>query len=494
MKTKILCFLAILIVGCLIFTSCQPINIYPNSPSVTEDTESPGSLIRIKEGWDDLGNLKFMKLDGTVIMKLDGNNGDVEITNLTATTTGSSGSLIPATTLTYDIGSSSKVWRSVYLGNNVTIGTYKMTFPSSAQTLVGLTTSDTLTNKTLTSPTINGGTIASLTSIVSTSANFTNLGMGGVSITFPTSGLLVGRTDTQTLTNKTLTSPTINGGTIASLTSIFSTSANFTSLRVNGVDLTFPASGLVVGTTDSQVLTNKTLTAPIITSISNNGTITFTGSASYTVTGNTLVQTLTNKTLSSPAFTGTGTGTWTLTNLVSSNVSFTGGSATGLTAISSTSANFSTLGTVSGVLVITASSGAIATLTGTTSTYTNARASTANFTTIGTYSGSLTITSATLNSATLASPIITGTQVSANQQSGSANFTASATTLYIAHGLSGTPTRVFFSFGGNPGISSNSSGINFFTWSANSTNITITSVTATNTTAMCYWIAYIADE
>jgi hypothetical protein len=70
------------------------------------------------------------------------------------------------------------------------------TVPSS-DTLVGRATTDTLTNKTLTSPTI--GTI-------------TNTG----TITLPTStDTLVGRATTDTLTNKTLTTPVVNGGVLS---------------------------------------------------------------------------------------------------------------------------------------------------------------------------------------------------------------------------------------------------------------------------------------
>jgi hypothetical protein len=61
-----------------------------------------------------------------------------------------------------------------------------------------ISSTDTLTNKTLTSPVIS--------TIVNTGT-----------LTLPTStDTLVGRATTDTLTNKTLTSPTINGGTIQS--------------------------------------------------------------------------------------------------------------------------------------------------------------------------------------------------------------------------------------------------------------------------------------
>lgn len=58
-------------------------------------------------------------------------------------------------------------------------------------------------------------------------------------------------------------------------------------------------SGTIVGTTDSQTLTNKTLTAPIISSISNTGTLTLPTSTD-TLVGRDTTDTLTNKTLTAP--------------------------------------------------------------------------------------------------------------------------------------------------------------------------------------------------
>ncbi len=72
---------------------------------------------------------------------------------------------------------------------------------------VGLTDSQTLTNKTLTSPTINGATLSG-----TLAGTYT---IGGTP-TFPAT--VVQTTTSQTLTNKTLTSPTITSPTITNAT------------------------------------------------------------------------------------------------------------------------------------------------------------------------------------------------------------------------------------------------------------------------------------
>lgn len=85
-------------------------------------------------------------------------------------------------------------------------------------------------------------------------------------------------TGTQTLTNKTLTSPVI--GTI-----------------VNTGTLTLPTStDTLVGRSTTDTLTNKTLTAPVISTIVNTGTLTLPTSTD-TLVGRATTDTLTNKTI-----------------------------------------------------------------------------------------------------------------------------------------------------------------------------------------------------
>jgi hypothetical protein len=92
---------------------------------------------------------------------------------------------------------------------------------------------------------------------------------------------LVGLTAPQTLTNKTLTAPTI-----ATIT--------------NGGAVTIPSGvDTLVGRASTDTLTNKTLTAPVISTISNTGTLTL-PTSSDTLVGRATTDTLTNKTLTSP--------------------------------------------------------------------------------------------------------------------------------------------------------------------------------------------------
>jgi hypothetical protein len=98
------------------------------------------------------------------------------------------------------------------------------------------------------------------------------------------SGLAVTVDGVQTLTNKTLTAPVI-------------------STIVNTGTLTLPSStDTLVGRATTDTLTNKTLTAPVISTISNTGTLTLPTSTD-TLVGRATTDTLTNKTLTNPTVT-----------------------------------------------------------------------------------------------------------------------------------------------------------------------------------------------
>ena len=108
-----------------------------------------------------------------------------------------------------------------------------------------------------------------------------------------TTGAIVGTTNTQTLTNKTLTSPEVSGLTLTDASIVFegaTANAFETTLTVTDPTadrtVTIPdATTTLVGTDTTQTLTNKNLTSPTIT---GTGAIagTFTGNLTGNVTGN----------------------------------------------------------------------------------------------------------------------------------------------------------------------------------------------------------------
>lgn len=212
----------------------------------------------------------------------------------------SSSAVVPKTTNTMDLGSNTFQYKDLYVDGTANIDSLTLT---SGATVTAILDEDTMSSDSATALAtqqsikayvdaqvtaqdldIQGDTGGAL-SIDLDSETLTIAGGTGIdtagstnTITINIDSTVVTLTGTQTLTNKTLTSPVI--GTI-----------------VNTGTLILPTStDTLVGRATTDTLTNKTLTAPVIATISNTGTLTLPTSTD-TLVGRATTDTLTNKTI-----------------------------------------------------------------------------------------------------------------------------------------------------------------------------------------------------
>ncbi|PIP24903.1 MAG: hypothetical protein COX34_01655, partial [Candidatus Nealsonbacteria bacterium CG23_combo_of_CG06-09_8_20_14_all_36_12] len=185
-------------------------------------------------------------------------------------------SLTPQTDNTYDLGENTTPlrWRTGYFGTSVYTGnlvfdltndviiqatapaaarTYTIPDFGSNDTFVGLAATQTLTNKTLTSPDINGGTADSLTSL-----SIRSSGTGAFDVTFAnTENLTTGRTLTIKLNDAARTIDIAGNLTLAS--SFTTSGANALTLTTTGAtNITLPTTGTLL-TTARQISTTSPL-------------------------------------------------------------------------------------------------------------------------------------------------------------------------------------------------------------------------------------------
>jgi len=224
-------------------------------------------------------------------------------------------------------------------GNGSSVFTASPTIPNTDITGLGTMSTENSNSVSITGGTINnvaidgGCTIndATIGAITPSSGAFTSLISNGSAVATANS--------TTTFTNKTIS------GSTNTLSNIANASLVNSSVTINGIPISLGSSGtvtaaianaLTIGTglsggvfdglapvtiaidstvvtlSGSQTLTNKTLTTPVISSISNTGTITL-PTATTTLVGRDTTDTLTNKTLTTPVISSiSNTGTITL--------------------------------------------------------------------------------------------------------------------------------------------------------------------------------------
>jgi hypothetical protein len=163
------------------------------------------------------------------------------------------------------------------------------TIPASV-TLVSTVATQTLTGKTISvdDNTVSG--VAASSFVLSNGSG--NIDGSAAQKAIP-AGVVVGTSDTQTLTGKTISADDNTLSGIAASSFVLSNASG--NIDGSAAQKVIPA-GVVVGTSDTQTLTNKTLTSPVIANIVNTGTLTLPTSTD-TLVGRATTDTLTNKTI-----------------------------------------------------------------------------------------------------------------------------------------------------------------------------------------------------
>lgn len=159
-----------------------------------------------------------------------------------------------------------------------------------------ISSTDTLSNKTLSSPTLSG-TISGAAAFASTVTVANN-------VSFRVTGTAADVRNAVKMTASDVIEfgTTNNNTTWNAFQHSFVTPAG-TALAIDNANVVTIASSVVATAANTLTLTNKTLTAPVISTIVNTGTLTL-PTATDTLVGRATTDTLTNKTLTSPTING----------------------------------------------------------------------------------------------------------------------------------------------------------------------------------------------